>query len=304
MSKPIRLTEKMKQECLEDFTKQLNEVTLFDGKAEYKFNYYYPGKARATVVFTQLAWAKQNRLVQEFSSEVGWHGIAKRDADAPSKFIIEDLLVFPQEVTSATVVPEQGKYDIWNCTLPPEQKAHLRYHGHSHVNMSTSPSTTDNTFQNGIIGRLNGDGYTDEARQEAIQELGDTAFYIFMIWNKRGEHNVRIFDLYDNVYYDNTEVDIIVEGQEGLDAFMADAKAKVTNKSYTYNSGYYASTQNRSGAARTETPGQKALSLPGGKGNTGKEQPPEKKLGDKTSMLDDDHTAYPFGYWDGYDWHD
>ena len=164
MSKPIRITQAMKKEIMEDVAKRLDSMVLSDGKATLDLNYYYPGKDKATVIFSRIAWEKQVRLVDEFSSEVGWHGLVRRDPDDATKFYIDDLITFPQEVTGATVTPTQGEYDRWNAMLPPEQRNTMRYHGHSHVNMGTSPSGTDTTFQKDIIGRLNGDGFTPEER--------------------------------------------------------------------------------------------------------------------------------------------
>lgn len=307
MSKPIRVTQAMKDEIMAEVAKKLDNMMLFDGKQTLPIDYHYPGKDHATVVFSRLAWEKQLRLVDEFSSEIGWHGLVHRDADDPSVFYIDDLLVFPQEVTGATVTPEQGAYDRWNAMLPPEQRNTMRYHGHSHVRMGTTPSSTDNTFQKDLIGRLNGDGYTEEVRQRMMEELGESAFYIFMIWNKSREFNVRIFDLYNNVFYEGKEVSIIADGMDDLNDFLADAKAKV--KTRTYQSGYYYNGNgsgnywDRYNAQKTPstqpastTPGNKVIDLP-----TADKKPttPAIPSGSRASMDDKDHESFPSGYFDG-----
>ena len=109
MSKPIRITQAMKKELMEDVAKRLDTMVLSDGKATLDLNYYYPGKDKATVVFSRIAWEKQIRLVDEFSSEVGWHGLVHRHPEDFTKFYIDDLITFPQEVTGATVTPVQGE---------------------------------------------------------------------------------------------------------------------------------------------------------------------------------------------------
>lgn len=301
MSKPIKMTRAMKAEILADVAKRLDSMVLFDGKQSIPIDYAYKGAEKATVVFTRVAWEKQMRLVDEFSSEIGWHGTVRRDEEDASKFYIEDIFVFPQEVTGATVTPAQGEYDQWNATRPPEQFKAMRYHGHSHVRMGTTPSCTDNTFQKDIIGRLNGDGYTEEVREQMMAQLGDSAFYIFMIWNKQREFNVRIYDLFNNVSYEGKEVEVVLEGLEDLDAFIADAKAQVRTK--TYQSPYYGGYQGGSvyggsGNGKNYTPGtgNKVVDLPT---TNPKTNAPAIPSGSRASVLDEDHTSFPSGYFDG-----
>lgn len=305
MSKPIRITDAMKKEIMEDVAKKLDSMVLADGKATLDLNYYYPGKDKATVIFSRIAWEKQVRLVDEFSSEVGWHGLVRRDPDDATKFYIDDLITFPQEVTGATVTPTQGEYDRWNAMLPPEQRNTMRYHGHSHVNMGTSPSGTDTTFQKDIIGRLNGDGFTPEERQRMMEELGDSAFYIFMIWNKRREHYARIFDLYNNIEYGTSEVDIVHDGEDPLADFIADAKSKVKQKTYsTYTGNYggnyggyggYGGYNGYSAGKSTSALANTVPAIP--------DKKEDKKInfpsGSRADMDDKSHQEFPSGYFDG-----
>lgn len=288
MSKPIKMTPDMIEECVAEFRAKLSSMQMFDGKIEYKTSYEYKkekdenGKEipdTVKVIFSEVAFAKQNRLVQDFSSEVAWNGIVRRDENDPKVFHIDDIIVFPQTVTGATVTPNQKEYEMWLMNLPDEQFNHCRYHGHSHVNMGTSPSGTDDSCQKQIIGRLCGDGFADDQKDEIMRQLGDSAFYIFMIWNKRGEHNVRIFDMYTNTFYEGKDVLIEVEGAHTYDDFMADAKAKV--KAYTYTP--YTSAQ---GAQKPAISQQKQTpALPG-----------------QIGFKDDDaaHRQYPYEY-DDYD---
>ena len=238
MSKPIFFTPQMKKECIEEFIRKLDTLNLLDGKIKYETSYFWPkdkdenGKEIAdfvTVIFSERAKAKQELLVREFTTEVGWHGIAHRDAHDPKVFHIDDIIVFPQRVSGATVTPDQTAYEQWLMKLPDEQFNACRYHGHSHVQMGTTPSGTDDRFQLDTLGRLRGEGMAPGARKEFVKQLGDSAFYIFMILNKRGEFNVRVFDLVDNKYYSGTqEVHVQAEGQHTWDAFLQEAKRLVT----------------------------------------------------------------------------
>ena len=305
MSKPIRITQAMKKEIMEDVAKRLDSMVLSDGKATLDLNYYYPGKDKATVIFSRIAWEKQVRLVDEFSSEVGWHGLVRRDPDDATKFYIDDLITFPQEVTGATVTPTQGEYDRWNAMLPPEQRNTMRYHGHSRVERGTSPSGTDTTFQKDIIGRLNGDGFTPEERERMMEELGDSAFYIFMIWNKRREHYARIFDLYNNIEYGTSEVDIVHDGEDPLADFIADAKSKVKQKTYSTYAGNYVSNyggysgyggyNGYSASKSTSTPASTTPAIPDKKEDKTINFP----SGSRADMDDKSHQQFPSGYFDG-----
>lgn len=215
MGKPIRVTDQILSDSLDNFRKKLLEMKMFSGKINYTANWDYKDGERAKLFFTKLAGEKQQRLVNDFSSEVGWHGMIRRDPADTHKFIVEDILVFPQVVTGATVTPDQKQYQTWLAALPDEQFNHIRYHGHSHVNMGTTPSGTDDKWQTDILDML---------------PEGD--FYVFMIVNKKSEFNIRIFDMANNILYENTDVDVEFEGGDKLTEFIANAKALV--ETYTY----------------------------------------------------------------------
>lgn len=241
MSKPIYLTEAMKQECLAEMSQALDKMNLFDGKIKYSANYYWPqekdenGKPIpdvVTVIFSKTAKRKQDALIREFATEIGWHGFVRRDEDDPTVFYIDDIAVFPQEVTGASIRPDQFKYERWEDeTLTPEQRASCRYHGHSHVSMSTSPSGTDDQYQMDKLSRLRGAGLSPEMLTAFMEQNHDSLFYIFMIWNKRGEVTARVFDVLNNRYYSGDEVIIKTEDNPELDAFLAEARAQVTTPS-------------------------------------------------------------------------
>jgi len=283
MPKPLYLTEEMIQEILEDARARLLSMTLKDGKHTLELSYDYqpedpkhPETEWAHVFFTKKAWDKQTRLINEFSDEVGWHGLCRRDAEDDARFIVEDLLVFPQEVTGASVYPTQEEYQEWNNDLPDNLLPLVRYHGHSHVNMGTTPSSTDEKWQQDMLGRLNGDGLTGKGLDAYLESLGDTYFYVFMIWNKKGEVNARIYDMQNNCYYSEKEVVIEHEVDE-LDEFIRDAKAKV--RPYRYQ--------------KTKYPEQRQnAALPQHTAASQRSQEPE----------DEDPASYPYGYEDAWDW--
>lgn len=207
MSKKIRFTEQEIVELQREFYEHLMKAKMLDGNITFskKMASDKVGK-RATVEFSTKAFAKMIRLIADFSTEVAWHGTARRDENDPAKFYIDDILVYPQTVTGGTVNTDQAKYETWLYKLEDDQFNNLRMQGHSHVNFQTFASGTDLEHQRKII-----------------DQLEDGMFYIFMIWNKRLERNVMIYDYANNVYYENSDVDI--PGMEF--SFLTDARKQV-----------------------------------------------------------------------------
>lgn len=165
-------------------------------------------------------------LIKEFDKEVAWHGVARRTEDESlDEYVIDDIVVYPQEVTGATVEMDTEKYALWiQENIEDERFNHIYMQGHSHVNMGTSPSSVDLNHQEEILGML-----------------GDNDFYIFMIWNKSFASTNKIYDLKKNVMFEDKDITVKIIGQnEGLDEFIKNAKDMVKSKSYAYGgqSGY------------------------------------------------------------------
>lgn len=189
---------------------------------------------KVEVFFTPLAWAKMYSLVTTYSSEVEWHGIVERTGD--ERFLIKDILIFPHEVTGATVTSNQQEYEVWLNDLDDDTFNALRFHGHSHVNMGVFPSSVDMGYRKNV---LNNFGTPVE---------GTDYFYIFLITNKRGELSGQVYDLKNNVLYTNDsshdEITIDVcydDGDTYLSEFLSEARSVVKEantyqapKSYNY----------------------------------------------------------------------
>lgn len=113
MTRPINLTDEQKRDLVNEFLEKLNsEKNMFDGKVNFSKTFKWTADEEdvANVIFTPLAYAKMVKLLEGFETEVAWHGIAKRDSEDDSIFWIEDILVYPQVVTGATVNTDQEKY--------------------------------------------------------------------------------------------------------------------------------------------------------------------------------------------------
>jgi hypothetical protein len=189
MSKLLKLRRQELELILKDVENAVRNYqgTVFEFKKEFKDD------RKAVVNFTEEAWGKMTTLVKMCDKEIGWEGIAKRcePTDGNATYIVEDILVYPQRVTGATVEADVTEYDKWKWELDDETFSNKRFHGHSHVNMGVTPSSTDLKMY-----------------QQQVDELGDDQFYIFMIINKKGDMTVKIYDKLDNAYYDSSEVTV------------------------------------------------------------------------------------------------
>lgn len=193
----------------------------FDGKVKFDFD-FAKVEEKAILYFTETAWMKMQYLIAVFGSECAWHGVVERHGEDKSEFIVKDILVYPQQVTGATVTTDQKEYEDWMNDLDDETFNALKFHGHSHVNMGVTPSSVDNEHQRGIVSQLN-----------------DSQFYIFGIFNKSGSRWLKIFDMKRNIAFekDDIEVKILMDGSKCFD-LMEDADKKITTKTVSYAGGY------------------------------------------------------------------
>lgn len=218
MSKIIKITPDCIDDIRKEFEAALSKIRAADGKINFTKTFSYINR-KATVYFSEVAWLKMQSLIREFDKEVAWHGIAYRGEDiSKDDYYITDILVYPQEVTGATVNTDQEQYEMWLMRHDDDVFNNIRMQGHSHVNMGTTPSSVDTTHQ-----------------EKILDQLEDDMFYIFMIWNKKGESTIKIYDLAKNILFDGNDVTVEVsEDHIGLDKFIKEAKNMVKNKTYSY----------------------------------------------------------------------
>ena len=220
MAKIIKMTPEIIDEVRRDFENAISSMKLSDGKISFTKS-FTSIQRKATVYFTEIAWLKMQSLIREFDKEVAWHGLAFRGED-PEKdeYTITDILVYPQEVTGATVTSDQTKYQEWLMSHDDDVFNNIRMQGHSHVNMATNPSSVDLSLYERIL-----------------DQLDDSMFYIFLIYNKRGEKTYKIYDMAKNILFETGDVTVkIVDDGSGLTKFLEDAKSKV--KDHVYQPAY------------------------------------------------------------------
>ena len=208
MAKRIYLSDEDIREALEKATRELRntkfhsedvKVTLPSPKDERK----------AKLVFTASAWVKMYALVHKYGTEVEWHGLVERKGEA--EFLIKDILIFPHEVSSATVVSDQRCYEEWLDSLDDDTFNACRFHGHSHVNMGVTPSGVDTTYRKNILGNFATPGEDDDY------------FSIFIITNKKGDISGEIYDLTNNALYATHEIEFSVIELDDIKRRIKDA---------------------------------------------------------------------------------
>lgn len=248
MSRLIKMTPEYLDECRRDFEQALQLAKLSDGKLNFTKT-FSSGDRKARVFFTPMAWAKMVILINMFDKEVAWHGVAHRYGEAEGEgtpngtvceYVITDILVYPQEVSSATVEMDTEKYALWLMdNIEDERFNSIRMQGHSHVRMGTTPSGVDLNHQ-----------------EEILQMMGDNDFYIFMIWNKMFEKNIKVYDMKENTLFETSDVTVnLLDEFGGLDEFLADAKAMVKDRVYNYQSYQNQHTGTTTPASTTGTTG-------------------------------------------------
>lgn len=221
MSKMVKITQDCLEQCQKEFMEALSGGKFPDGKVTFTKTLGTLNR-KARVLFKELAWLKMQTLIREFDKEVAWHGVACR-GDEPDTYYITDILVYPQEVTGATVTTDQGKYQMWLMGHDDDIFNNIRMQGHSHVNMGVSPSSVDTSLYDRLL-----------------EQLDDDMFYIFMIWNKRKDRMVKIYDLKTNVLFETEDVSIeVVADEDGIEKFLKNAREMVVNRPVvSYGHGY------------------------------------------------------------------
>lgn len=138
------------------------------------------------VIYAREAYEKAQALVRATDKEVGWVGIGDPIRGKYGRIMavyVEEIIVPPQEVTSATVdLDDEALAKMCELLVNEERSEELSrvvYWGHSHVNMDVSPSGVDKrAWSDWMVG-------ADQTRILATA-----------IFNKSGEsyHEVRIYN--------------------------------------------------------------------------------------------------------------
>ena len=226
MSKIIRFTDEIIEKLRAEFDEELKKARIADGKFSFSRS-FSSVEDQAVLRFTEQAYLKMTGLVDSFEKEVAWHCVVNRgENENENEYIVTDILVYPQTVSGAYVDMDDNGYAEWlNEGLKAEDDRffHLHGQGHSHVNFAVSPSQTDLDHQ-----------------KEILKDVRKNGFYVFMIWNKKGDHNIWIYDLQKNKLFENKDVKLVIDEEEnGVTKFLREARDLVKeSKPLGYNGGY------------------------------------------------------------------
>lgn len=181
--------DKIKELLLE----QLASTTFYDlSKIDLKLDASkileetIPDVEDPTIYITPTAYIKMRTLVEETDVEIAWHGVVHRQ---DRNFVITDILVYPQKITSVTVESDDDLYPNWCMELPDDVLNNMRFQGHSHVNMGVTPSGVDEEY------------YT-----RLLTQVHD--YYIIMVTNKHEAMTLRLYDVENNILYSDLDLNI------------------------------------------------------------------------------------------------
>jgi len=155
-------------------------------------------------------------IIHSMNKEVAWMGLVEKLED--NNYLIYKLYIPNQTVTTTTVNIDADAIakltmQILDEGLNPE---HLRYHGHSHVNMTTHPSSVD---------------------QKHMEDyLEHSPYFIREIRNKKDEKRVDIFDKVENKIYHCVTTDIydLMQNEDFYNALDLDFKSKIKDHVVIY----------------------------------------------------------------------
>jgi hypothetical protein len=188
----INLTES-KEKIKELLLEQLENTTFYDlSKIDLKLDASkileetLPDVEDPTIYITPTAYIKMRTLVEETDVEIAWHGVVHRQGRI---FVITDILVYPQKITSVTVESDDDLYPNWCMELPDDVLNNMRFQGHSHVNMGVTPSSVDEDY------------YT-----RLLTQVHD--YYIIMVTNKHEAMTLRLYDVENNILYSDLDLNI------------------------------------------------------------------------------------------------
>lgn len=263
----------------------LRGMKFFSGKLDETIIKKLPMKEgtpnKVSIDISPVAWMKMVALISGFSSEVGWQGTCVRNEEDDSKFFLEDVYVYPQIVTGTTIDTDETQHGQWLDKFDDETFKKLRFHGHSHVNMSVFSSGTD-----------------DDLQRDLVDMLKEGDFYLFFIMNKRLEIFIRLYDNKYGVIYETADCSITVGGADiKMTDFMKEARSCVKNNTPTYTGNYYGCYYNGYNNGGYQNGGYTGKQDEVNKGQTTITLPTNNAGKEKNASVKTDYDS-PYGYYD------
>lgn len=218
--KKIKLDQSTLDQLVEKFKADMASKKGIPETVSYKVNASekLSEEEKVKVIFEDEAYKKMYALIDKCTNEIGWWGLVERTSE--KEFLIKDIIVPPQTVTGVTVTTDDKAYPEWEGALDDDTFNAMKFYGHSHVNMSVSPSSIDTTFYNNRL-------------------QNEKRFLILGIFNKRRELWMNIYDVENNVLYEKDDISVTYYVSEADSWAEQQIKEKVTKPAYTPPKTYY-----------------------------------------------------------------
>lgn len=178
--------------------------------------YSAPSAQPPVVYFTLEAELTVRHLVNTMDVEIAWFGLVRYE-EPLNGYVVYKILIPEQEVTGASVdITANAIAQLTSEILDAgEDPSHLRYHGHSHVNMVTSPSPTD--------------------QDHLADYMEHSDWFIREIRNKKGSYKLDVFDKTQGVVFQCVDRDIYehlqtAEFYDALDDLVDDRVIEIRPK--------------------------------------------------------------------------
>lgn len=187
---------------------------------------------KPVIIFTSKAYAElvsMHKTNYSKSLEFMYIGEVLKNEN---NYIIKHFNIIPQcKNSGAYCETDDDKYAIWlQQTYDVKDRDKIRLHGHSHVNMATSPSGTDDSNV------LNMMSFVDD-------------YFIQLISNNKLVTTINLYDKQSMLIYKNLELLILLENGvlvdnkgkviAGLKESVNDYKPKYTDKKIIFDTGIY-----------------------------------------------------------------
>lgn len=211
--KPIKYTEAViKAKAQAAYDAMVKQLTL-GAVACHGKDKGTPVEQKVRVSISEKVYCASQALVDRCDKEIAWYCTARKIDDL--LYMVDDIVgVPPQEVSGTTVDCPDDEFMQWLLSVDGDTVNQMRCHCHSHVNMSVFSSGTDDDFQKDMVGQTQD-------------------FYIFLIFNKKGEIYCRVYDIANDVMYEDEDIELYLgDAYTWIDWADAMIEANVTTKQY------------------------------------------------------------------------
>lgn len=205
--KKLKISQEEQNNFLSEISKRLaksfkakgiDSLSIEDLKADLK---KFPENIKQPKIYiTASAYVKMLEYVRQSPVEISWHGLVHRDIEK-NIYVVYDAIIFPQINSATTTTADEEGFAKWQMDLITDMNfpiEDLRMHGHSHVNM--------NVFSSGV---------DDQYQEDLLHKVEDGDYYLFMIFNKKQDICVLLYDYVQNILFETADVFLDVIADDG-----------------------------------------------------------------------------------------